>query len=146
MTTAFQADAFQTVILAFQIDVAASGGQVPDGSTILGRKRKTLPYGWWNTKEEAKADIAEAEDALTDAKVEVQTLGQVAPETAAYLRAALWFADASGALAKIEAASQDQARRKLAAIEAQVAQARAELLAAQQDEEEAVALLFSSRF
>ena len=146
MTTAFQADAFQTVILAFQIDVVASGGQVPDGRTTLGRKRKTLPYGWWNTKEEAKADIAEAEDALTDAKVEVQTLGQVAPETAAYLRAALWFADASGALAKIEAATQEQARRKLAALEAQVARARAQMLADARDEEEAITLLFTSRF
>src|SRR3990167_697266 len=103
MTTAFQADAFQND--AFQIDGDEPAAVAANLSTGSGRKAKSIPYGWWDTPEEAKADLAEAQKVIAEAKAEVQNLGEVRFDTVEELRAALWFAEVDTKLDTLEAAS-----------------------------------------
>lgn len=146
MTTAFQADAFQSDALAFQIDGAAppviTGTQVPDGRHR--RKRKTLPYGWWAEVEKPAQEIAQAEAAIAEARAEVKASGEVQPGTLRQLDTALWFADVETALTSLEAAeTKRQAQAQLNAM-ARELERRKQELEDEQDEEEAIALLFTN--
>lgn len=116
-------------------------GSVPDGR---GLRRKTLPYGWWAEVEKPAEEIAQAEAAIAEARAEVKASGEVQPSTLKQLDTALWFADVETALTSLEAAeTKRQAQAQLNAI-ARELERRKQELEDQQDEEEAIALLFTN--
>lgn len=124
------------------------GGPLPTGSN---NRRRTLPYGWWETEQEAKDDLREAERIVSQAKAEVKGLGEVRESTADQLRNALWFADIDSKIdALARAISKSKANQEIRDITAALSKAKAEYerrireIEDEQDEEEAITLLLLS--
>lgn len=146
MTTAFQADAFQADALAFQIVEGAVAAVVAQNLSTGGgrKKRKTLPYGWWEETNAPEQELAAAQEAVQAVRAELKADDEIQPQTAEALRSALWFADIDAKLSRITG------ERQLKAIEKQIAQAKAEYdramaeAAEREDEEDVELLLLSS--
>lgn len=139
LPTAFQADAFQPGA------VAASGGAVAENlQTGSGRKKERLPYGWWDTVEQAEDQLQEAVQAVAEAQKEIAVEGEVSPETVERLNAALWFADVDAKITALEAAvSRKRAQAQINAIQAEITRVQAEYerIRFEMEDEEAVEML-----